>query len=64
MEEEDKRLKMAVIAGASQAIRYKEKNKYATESEIIQHISDNVKEILEKIDNPLWYDVRFIYGWN
>ncbi len=53
MEEEDKRLKMAVIAGASQAIRYKEKNKYATESEIIQHISDNVKEILEKIDNPL-----------
>ena len=50
MDEENKKLKIAVITGASKAIRYKEENPRATEQEIIQHISDNAKKILEKMD--------------
>jgi hypothetical protein len=50
MEDEDKRLKMAVIAGAAQAYRYKEENPRATEQEVIQHVSDSSNEILENID--------------
>lgn len=53
MENEEKRLKMAIIAGAAKAVRYKEKNPKATESQVLQHISDNVKEILDKIDDSL-----------
>ena len=53
MEDEEKRLQMAVIAGAAHAARFKEKNWKASEQEVIQHVTDNVKEILEKIDNPL-----------
>ena len=50
MENEDKRLTMALISGASHAIKYKEKNPRATEDEIIQHITKEAKDILEKID--------------
>ncbi|MBI2451918.1 hypothetical protein HYV50_02450 [Candidatus Pacearchaeota archaeon] len=46
---EEERLKLAVISGASQAVKYKEKNPRATSSEIIQHVTDKVEEILEKI---------------
>ena len=53
MEDEEKRLRMAIIAGASHAVRFKEKNWRASEQEVIQHVTDNVKEILEKIDDPL-----------
>jgi acetone carboxylase gamma subunit len=53
MKDEDKRLKMAIIAGASHAIKFKEKNWRATEDEVVRHVSENVREILEKIDNPL-----------
>lgn len=45
-----KKLKMAVISGAAKAIRYKERNPRATEPEVIQHITKNVSEILEKIE--------------
>ena len=51
--EDQKRIRMAVIAGAAHATKFKEKNWKATEAEIIQHVSDSVDEILEKIDNPL-----------
>jgi hypothetical protein len=50
MEEEIKRLKMAVISGAAHAIRHKEKNPRATEQEIIQQVTDEAEEILKKID--------------
>ena len=53
MEEEEKRLRMAIIAGAAEAARFKEKNWKATEPEVIQHVTERVKEILEKIDDPL-----------
>lgn len=53
MEEEGKRIKLAVIAGASRAIQFKEKNPRATEQEVIQHVSDNLINILEKVDREL-----------
>ena len=53
MADEEKRLRMAVIAGAAHAARYKEKKPRATEQEIIQHISSNVEDILSNIDDPL-----------
>ena len=53
MKDEQKRLKMAVIAGASHALKFKEKNWKASEDEVIRHVSERVEEILEKIDDPL-----------
>ena len=53
MEEEERRLKMAVISGAAKAIDFKEQNPKAQKEEIMQHIADNAQEILEKIDDPL-----------
>jgi len=50
--EEDKRLKMAVIAGAAEAAKFKSKNWKASEEEIIRHVTEKVNEIIEKIDNP------------
>lgn len=53
MSDEDKRLKMAIIAGASHAIKHKEENPTATRDEIIRHISKNASEILENIDEEI-----------
>jgi hypothetical protein len=53
MDDEERRLRMAVIAGAAQAIRFKEKNPRSQEDEVIRHITEKAKEILEKIDDPL-----------
>ncbi len=50
--DEEKKLKMAIIAGAAKAIRFKEKNWKATEEEVIRHVTENVKEILDNIDEP------------
>lgn len=48
--EEEKRLKMAAISGASRALRYKEENPRASEQEVIQHISDSLSDIIDRID--------------
>ena len=48
--DEEKRIKMAVISGASHALREKEKNPRASDSEIIQSVINQVNTILEKID--------------
>jgi hypothetical protein len=53
MAKEDKMIKMAIIAGASHALKYKNKNFRATDDEILQHISENVGDILSNIDSPL-----------
>ena len=53
MEDEEKRLKMAIIAGAAEAARFKEKNPRATEEQIIQYVTNKTSKILERIDNPL-----------
>ena len=50
---DENRIKMAVIAGASHAVAYMKKNRYADEDEVIRHVSENAPEILAKIDNPL-----------
>jgi hypothetical protein len=52
MEDEKRVLKMAVIAGASHALKYKEKHWKAESSEVLQHINENMSEIIDKIDNP------------
>ncbi len=51
MENEKQKLVMAVIAGASNALSYKERKPSATESEIMNHITKNITEILEKIED-------------
>lgn len=43
-------IKRAVISGASRAIKYKDKNPRASESEIMQNIVDELKEIIREID--------------
>ena len=53
MDEIEKRLRMAIIVGATKAIQYKERNPRASEHEIIQHISRTANEILDGIDDPL-----------
>jgi len=53
MEDEIKKIKMAIISGASHAIRYKEENPRASESEVIQHVSNKAGEILGKLDEEL-----------
>lgn len=53
MKEETKKLKMAVISGAAHAIRHKMRNPSATEEEVIRHVTDEAKKILEKIDEEL-----------
>jgi hypothetical protein len=48
--ENPKRFKLAVIAGAAEALTYKERNPRATESEIMQHITQQIRNIINKID--------------
>jgi hypothetical protein len=48
---DDDLLKVAIIAGASKAIAFKEKNPSATEQEILKHVASRTTEILEKIEN-------------
>jgi len=51
MAEKIGKLKMAVISGASHAIRYKELNQWATEDDVIRYISSQAEKIIAKIDN-------------
>ena len=44
------KLKVAIIAGASAAVKYSHKNQRATPEEIIQHVTDTIEEILSKVD--------------
>lgn len=53
MDDEEKRLKMAIISGAAHALEYKEKTPRASEEEIIQYVTSEVQNILEKIDEEL-----------
>ena len=44
------KMKRAVFAGAAEALRRKKEPVKVSDEEIIQYISDNVEEIIEKID--------------
>nr|AQS33386.1 hypothetical protein [uncultured archaeon] len=50
MSNEDYRIKLAVIAGASRALKFKDKQPKATNEETIKHITENITEIIDKID--------------
>ena len=52
MAEKDK-VKMAIIAGASYALKFQEKNPGASESKIMDHVSKNLNRIINDIEeNP------------
>lgn len=51
MKEENIKLRMAVISGASHALKYRDKNLRADTAEVIQHINEKMDEILETIDS-------------
>ena len=53
MAKNEKRIKIAVIAGASSALKYKERNPKATEQEILQHVTSEANLILSRIDDEL-----------
>lgn len=52
METADSRLRLAVIAGATHALKYLQRNRKASHDEAIGDVAKNTKEILEKIDEP------------
>ncbi|MFA6022456.1 MAG: hypothetical protein WC781_00025 [Candidatus Pacearchaeota archaeon] len=43
-------MKMAVIAGASEAIKHKSNNPQLSNDEVIKHVARNVENIIENID--------------
>ena len=48
--DENKRLKMAIIAGASHALKYKEQNWKSTNEDVLKKVTAEVDKILENID--------------
>ncbi len=50
MTKDNHKIKIAIIAGATQAIKYLEQNKRATHDEALRHVANNTQEILNKID--------------
>ena len=49
----ENKVKMGVISGASLALKLKEENPRSSDSEILQQISYDMDDILEKIDNSI-----------
>ena len=49
-EDNPSKIKRAVIAGASEALKHKAKEWKKSDNEILQDITDNIEEILGKID--------------
>lgn len=47
----EQKLRMAVISGASYALRYKDKNPHATEQEILKEVSKEARKIAAEIDD-------------
>ncbi len=41
---------MAIIAGASKALKYRDRNPNASEQEVIQHVNDIADELVENIE--------------
>ncbi len=46
----EKKVRMALIAGASRALEYKRKNPKASDEEAIQHVSRDADQISDKLD--------------
>ncbi|MEK6898531.1 MAG: hypothetical protein AABW79_00355 [Nanoarchaeota archaeon] len=47
----DEMLKIAVMAGASRALKFKEENWKATSEEVLRHVSSSMPEIINNIDS-------------
>jgi hypothetical protein len=47
--EEKKMLKMALISGAAHALEFKNKNPRASDEEIIQHVSNESDQMVDKL---------------
>ena len=50
-EEEKEARKLIAISAASRAFQYMERFPNATENEVMQHVTNNVDDILDKIDD-------------
>lgn len=46
-------LKMALISGASHALKYKRSNYHASDDEVLQYINREAEEILAKLDSEV-----------
>ena len=49
----ENKVKIGVISGASLALKLKQKSPRTPDAEIMQKISDDMKEILDKIDKTI-----------
>jgi len=50
---EDEKIKRAIIAGASYALKFQEQNPGASESKVMSHVSENLGRIINDIEeNP------------
>ena len=47
---DEQTLKMAIIAGASIALKYKGQNYKATDQEILKKVTEDMREILSNVD--------------
>ena len=47
------KLQRAVISGASHAMKFKERNPRASLHEVIKNVTNNVNEIIEKLEEEL-----------
>ena len=54
MSENYSNLKMAVIAGAAEALKHKSQNPKKTDEDVIEHITKSVEDIIEKIDQIIF----------
>ena len=50
MIKERENIKMAVISGASHALKFRDRHPRATNEETIRHVTEKMDEILEKIE--------------
>ncbi|HIG94843.1 MAG TPA: hypothetical protein HA283_04575 [Nanoarchaeota archaeon] len=50
IEDKNKVVEIAVIAGAAHALEYKKKNPRASDEEAIQHVNKECKNILRRLD--------------
>jgi len=53
MDNENKKLKMAIISGAAHALRHKQENPKLSEEEVLKYVTEEANNILEKIDEEL-----------
>ena len=50
MEEEKKKMKLALIAGASAAAKFMRENRMSTPDEAVRHVSKEADKIVDNID--------------